>query len=177
MADDLLEKLSEGRLPAVPDRDTEPQEPTERTEVIESGRRPEDVVSRERWPSETQPEETTIPAASKKRQREVKTYEIDGRLYSKEQLEEAGLIDRALQTARQYEPLRQKYLRAMEEQQAVPQAAPAEVPQIRNVDIARVYDSVSDTITQDLLDGGLAEEDFVLSWPRTTKVPCRQNFR
>lgn len=179
---DLLERMSGERLPALPTA-PEPQEPTEsteRTDVAEQGRRPEDVVQARETPVEKpadEPSEAQLPAAPKKvtKKGEPKTYEIEGKAYTKEQLEEAGLLDRIIQTARQFVPLQKKYVEVLEQQKAQP-AAPAQVqeekpvPQITNLAIARAYDEVAKTIIDDLLQNNLLDEDLSEAYSRSIKT-------
>jgi hypothetical protein len=100
MNDLLLRKFTDAALPALRES-REPVEPSdwESTEV-ETGRSPDEVVSRERRPVERFDEETTIPASPRKPQTQP----------------------------------RQTYAEPVQHQEAPPQAAPAEVPQVRNLD-------------------------------------------
>lgn len=173
-AKDLLSTLTESRLPALPDsREPEPTEAPERTEVIESGRKPEDVVqAREQVPSETQPpEETVLPAAPKKAKgkAEAKTYEIDGKKYTLAELEASGMLEKQIQTARQFEPLQQKYFKKLEEEKATPpaktEAPPAELPQITSEMVCRAYEPRAKEIVQDLISIKRLEEDLVGAYP------------
>jgi hypothetical protein len=178
--DNLLEKLSEGHLPpAVPEsQEPQPSEPTEPTEGrdFEQGRAPSDVVQPRERQYEEPVEETTIPAASKKRQREVKTYNIDGQSYTVAELEASGLLERVVQTARQMPVVQRRYAELLKEQQAAAQqAAPAEVPVITNLQIAQVYDQVAVAIINDLIsNGGLIEEDLAEAYPRTMTLKARR---
>lgn len=184
---DLLASLSNTRLPTLPTEQPEPREPSEpaeSTEVETRGKSPEEVVQPRETPTEIpteEPSETQLPAAPKKvtKKGEPKTYEIEGKAYTKEQLEEAGLLDRVIQTARQFVPLQKKYVEVLEQQKAQPPAKPAEEkpaepPAVTNLAIAKAYDEVAPAILSDLLANNLFDEDFSEAYPRTVKTVIGQ---
>ena len=151
--ENLLETLSEDRLPAVPEREPEPQEPTERHDVIERGRSPEDVV---------QARETRLPADDDRR------YEVAGVRYSARELEQSGKLEELAATHANYANLQQQYQQLAERQRAEAPAAPP--PQITNAMIAQVYDQVAEIIIRDLVQNDLAEEDLFDAYPRSTRT-------
>jgi hypothetical protein len=155
MANDLLETLSEDHLPALPSEPQEPSEPREidRSDVVDHGRRPDEVVSRE----------ARLPASE-----EEQKYEVGGRRYSARELEESGLLNDLAATHSKYSQLQAAQAAQLE---AARQAeAQAQVPQITNSMIAKIYDSISEIITQDLVDNYLVESDLPEAYPRAFKT-------
>jgi hypothetical protein len=170
----MLERMTNERLPAIPESgEREPSEslvPTEDRDV--RGRSSEEVVGQpreERQYTETEPEEVSIPASPKKRQREVKKYDIDGRLYTKEELEDAGLIDRVIQTARQMPTVQRRYAELLKEREAAAartEEAPAAPSVITNLAIAKTYDDIARIIANDLIANKLLDEELGEIYPR-----------
>ena len=140
---DLLEKLTDEKfdnLPAIPDRfeQGEPVEPSERSDVFERGREPSEIVHAR---------ESRLPATD-----DEPRYEISGRSYSAKELEKSGKLEELARDHANYQALQRQYAELAERQRAeAQQAAQPPAPQIRNADIAKIYDPVSQIIIQDLI--------------------------
>lgn len=156
--ENLLETLSEERLPAVPSERSDPTElvePTPRQDVIERGRSPQEVV---------ESRETRLPAESER------SYEVQGRRYSAKELETSGKLAELAESHANYAQLQQAYQQLAAQQQQRAEAPAAQAPAITNELIARVYDEVAQVIIDDLINNDLCEADIFDAYPRTTKT-------
>jgi len=152
---DLLETLSESRLPAHHEggEPAEPQEAVERYDISERGRSPDEVV---------QTREARLPA-------EERHYEVGGRRYTADELERSGMLKELATAHAQHKHLQEKY-NALLEQSARSAEAPAPPAQITNSHIAAVYDPVAETITRDLVERDLIESDLPEAYPRAIQT-------
>src|SRR5690349_14151452 len=126
MSNDLLDNLSESKLPALPSEPPgEPTEPIERSDVFERGRSPDEVV---------QTRETRLPA-------EERQYEVGGVRYTAKELEQTGVLEDLAVTHSKYQQLQAQVAEAERQRAEVP------APQITNAMIAKIYDEIAEHIT------------------------------
>jgi hypothetical protein len=151
MSDNLLQTLSEGRVPAtIRDTEVEPVEPREPSSDFQRGRSPDDVVQ----PREERDEfDLTTREPAPEPTVRVGDRDVTGK----------EVTEQVLALAQDNQQLREQN-QAMQAQQQ--QAA----PEITNAAIAKTYDPVSVTILNDLLAAGLLEEDFTAAYPRTAQT-------
>src|SRR5690242_2238783 len=130
MSNDLLDNLSEPKLPALPSEPPgEPTEPIERSDVFERGRSPDEVV---------QARETRLPA-------DERQYEVGGVRYTAKELEQTGVLEDLAVTHSKYQQLQAQHQAQLAEAERRRAEVPA--PQITNAMVARVYDQVAEVIT------------------------------
>ena len=169
----LLERLSDTQLPALPS--SEPAEPVESTEVStteERGKSPDEVV---------QAREQRLPASEEEHaalaKTEEKRYEVRGIKYTAKELEAAGLLEDLAVTHGKHQHLQEKYNElAVEKGKAPAETQPAQpaVQQITNGMIAQTYDQIATTILGDFIKSNLMESDFTEAYPRAVQTVVGQ---
>ena len=166
---DLLASLTNTQLPAVPSPEpAEPAEPKEVSRESESGKAPDEVVSREtRLPADK--EETAQPAKP-----EEKRYEVRGIKYTAKELEAAGLLEDLAVTHSKYQHLQEKHLQEKDKAAVTkPEERPA-VPVITNPMIAKAYDQAATAILNNFVQENLMEADLGEAYPRAMQTMIGQ---
>lgn len=172
--DKMLETLVTDQLGQPPARrepaePKEPVEPRETREVLDRGRRPEEVVA------------TPEPATPTGEPTKPRTLKIRGEDLTFDQIIARGLqgeIENALITAEKYPVIQRKYTDLLEKEKTVatPAVDPAEAQakaikehQEGTLQVLAQYAPVSDHEIKFFVDNGLMEPDFVEAYPNATR--------
>jgi len=151
----LLERLGNSKLPAI-QRDTQVPD-DEGTQVVEQrGRSPQEVFSGQQDTNQ----DSNVPVVETP---SAKTYIVDGRKYTAEELEASGLLDRVVATAGQFKVVQEKYTGLLEKQATTPAVAPQPEPK-PVITAPQILNAMAPTV-KFAVDSGFVEADAAEAYP------------